>query len=108
MIVGILKEIKIDENRVAITPAGVEVMTNGGHTVLVEKDAGTVSGFEDSQYAEAGAEVSPDTPQDNPAALALARRFNLQPAFETARMYRGTAPTLPLARTFGITTFELG
>ena len=57
MIVGILKEIKIDENRVAITPAGVEVMTKGGHTVLVEKDAGTVSGFEDAQYAAAGAQV---------------------------------------------------
>ncbi len=57
MIVGILKEIKIDENRVAITPAGVEVMTKGGHTVLVETDAGRVSGFEDSQYAAAGAEV---------------------------------------------------
>jgi len=63
MIVGILKEIKIDENRVAITPAGVEVMTSGGHTVLVEKDAGTVSGFEDSQYAEAGAEIL-DTAKD--------------------------------------------
>ncbi len=57
MMVGILKEIKADENRVAITPAGVEVMTKGGHTVLVEKDAGTVSGFEDAQFADAGAEV---------------------------------------------------
>jgi Acetyltransferase (GNAT) domain/Acetyltransferase (GNAT) family len=60
------------------------------------------------EKAEAGAEISLDTPEDNPAAVALARRFDLQPAFETARMYRGTAPTLPLARTFGITTFELG
>jgi alanine dehydrogenase len=57
MIVGILKEIKIDENRVAITPAGAEVMKKNGHTVLVEKDAGKVSGFEDVEYVEAGAQV---------------------------------------------------
>jgi ABC-type branched-subunit amino acid transport system substrate-binding protein len=57
MIVGILKEIKIDENRVAITPAGAEVMAKRGHTVLVEADAGKVSGFENEAYATAGAEV---------------------------------------------------
>ena len=57
MIVGILKEIKIDENRVAITPAGAEVMTRSGHTVLVERDAGKVSGFENADYIEAGAEI---------------------------------------------------
>jgi len=55
-----------------------------------------------------GEEVALDTPQDNAAALHLAERFGLQPVFETARMYRGPAPDLPLARTFGITTFELG
>jgi alanine dehydrogenase len=37
MIVGILKEIKTEENRVCMTPAGVEVMIHNGHTVLVEK-----------------------------------------------------------------------
>jgi len=57
MIVGILKEIKTEENRVAMTPAGVEVLKQNGHTVLVEKDAGKGSGFDDSQYATAGAEV---------------------------------------------------
>ncbi len=54
------------------------------------------------------AEVALDTPEDNKAAVALAERFGLQPVFETARMYRGPAPELPTARTFGITTFELG
>jgi alanine dehydrogenase len=57
MIVGILKEIKAEENRVSMTPVGVEVMRQNGHTVLVEKDAGTGSGFEDETYAQAGAEV---------------------------------------------------
>ncbi len=57
MIVGILKEIKVAENRVCMTPAGVEVMTQHGHTVLVEKNAGVGSGFEDADYTEHGAEI---------------------------------------------------
>ncbi len=57
MIVGILKEIKSEENRVSMTPAGVEVMKQNGHTVLVEKNAGTGSGFEDSVYVAHGAEI---------------------------------------------------
>ena len=57
MIVGILKEIKAEENRVCMTPAGVEVMRQNGHTVLVEKNAGIGSGFEDEKYATAGAEM---------------------------------------------------
>ena len=57
MIVGILKEIKTEENRVCMTPAGVEVMKQNGHSVLVEKTAGIGSGFEDAQYVAAGAEM---------------------------------------------------
>jgi alanine dehydrogenase len=56
MIVGVLKEIKTEENRVSMTPAGVEVMVAHGHTVLVEEAAGSGSGFEDSAYVQAGAE----------------------------------------------------
>lgn len=57
MIVGILREIKPEENRVCMTPAGVEVMKQNGHTILVEKDAGKGSGFSDEAYAKAGAEI---------------------------------------------------
>jgi alanine dehydrogenase len=57
MIVGILKEIKTQENRVCMTPAGVEVMVHNGHTVLVEKTAGAGSGFADEAYANAGARM---------------------------------------------------
>jgi alanine dehydrogenase len=57
MIVGILKEIKVQENRVSMTPAGVEVMKLNGHTLLVEKNAGAGSGFEDEAYVQAGAEI---------------------------------------------------
>jgi alanine dehydrogenase len=57
MIVGILKEIKIAENRVCMTPAGVEVMTHHKHQVLVEKNAGKGSGFPDEEYVQAGATI---------------------------------------------------
>jgi len=49
-----------------------------------------------------------DLPEPNPAALRLATRHGLSPVFETARMYRGETPDLPLSRIFGISTFELG
>jgi alanine dehydrogenase len=57
MLVGILKEIKNEENRVCMTPAGVEVMKANGHDVLVEKSAGVGSGFDDAMYVNAGAEI---------------------------------------------------
>jgi len=57
MIVGILKEIKSSENRVSMTPAGVEVLKQKGQEVLVEKNAGLNSGFDDADYVRAGAEI---------------------------------------------------
>lgn len=49
-----------------------------------------------------------DAPEPNGAAVALAANLGLSPVFETARMYKGPAPALDLARVYGITTFELG
>jgi alanine dehydrogenase len=63
MLVGILKEIKAEENRVCMTPAGVEVMIANGHSVMVEKDAGSGSGFDNAMYINAGAEMV-DTPNE--------------------------------------------
>jgi alanine dehydrogenase len=63
MIIGVLKEIKTEENRVSMTPAGVEVMIQNGHTLLVEKDGGKGSGFGDEDYKNAGAEIVA-TPQE--------------------------------------------
>jgi alanine dehydrogenase len=57
MIVGVLREQKPGEYRVAITPDGVEIMKRHGHAVLMESDAGKASGFEDADYARAGAEM---------------------------------------------------
>jgi alanine dehydrogenase len=57
MIIGITKEIKTDENRVAATPAGVEILKHNGHDVLVERVAGRASGFADADYIRAGAQI---------------------------------------------------
>lgn len=57
MLVGVVKEIKADENRVALTPAGVEAFCDRGHGVLVEKGAGEGSGFSDAEYEAAGARL---------------------------------------------------
>ncbi len=55
-----------------------------------------------------GAPVFLDLPEPNQAAVQLAARFSLLPVFETARMYRGVRPDLPLMQTYGNATFELG
>ncbi len=57
MIIGIPKEIKPDEYRVAIIPAGVEHLTAHGHTVLIESKAGLGSGITDEDYVAAGAKI---------------------------------------------------
>jgi alanine dehydrogenase len=59
MIVGVPKEIKNNENRVAITPAGVAALVQNGHTVRIETNAGMGSGFTDADYAAEGAEIVP-------------------------------------------------
>ncbi|RAS72784.1 alanine dehydrogenase, partial [Priestia endophytica] len=57
MIIGVPKEVKNNENRVALTPAGVVSFINAGHEVLIEKDAGSGSGFTDRDYTVAGAQI---------------------------------------------------
>jgi len=57
MIIGVPKEIKNNENRVAITPAGVMSFVQAGHTVIIEQDAGIGSGFTNDDYIKAGAQI---------------------------------------------------
>ncbi len=57
MIIGVPKEIKNNENRVAMTPAGVIHLVNAGQTVLIETNAGSGSSFTDEEYKQAGAEI---------------------------------------------------
>jgi len=58
MKIGIPKEIKTNENRVALVPAGAEALISAGHTVIVETGAGLGSGFSDAQYLAAGAQIA--------------------------------------------------
>ncbi len=59
MIIGVPKEIKNNENRVAMTPAGVAELKHNGHTVYVQHTAGEGSGFSDDEYIVAGAQILP-------------------------------------------------
>ncbi len=57
MVIGVPKEIKTNENRVALVPAGAEALVGQGHSVLIEQGAGVGSGFPDESYVAAGAKI---------------------------------------------------
>src|SRR5919107_1613687 len=59
MLIGVPKEIKTNENRIALVPAGAEALTSAGHTVLVEQGAGLGSGFPDEAFTGVGARILP-------------------------------------------------
>src|SRR5258706_14027673 len=59
MVIGIPKEIKNNEYRVALVPAGAEQLAEEGHTVLVESGAGLGTGIEDKEYTDAGGTILP-------------------------------------------------
>jgi alanine dehydrogenase len=60
MLIGVPKEIKTNENRIALVPAGAEALVGAGHAVLVERGAGEGSGFPDEMYTAVGARIAPD------------------------------------------------
>jgi alanine dehydrogenase len=86
MIIGVLKEIKTKESRVAMTPAGVEVLVGHGHTVCVETRAGEGSGFGDPQYEKAGAAIL-ETPRAIYAKCAMVMKVKepLEPEYRLMR-----------------------
>jgi alanine dehydrogenase len=63
MKIGVPREIKSNENRVALTPSGAEILTMNGHTVYIETNAGVGSGFKNQEYIDAGAHILP-APKD--------------------------------------------
>jgi len=76
---------------------------------LFAADADTAAALMAQLVAEAGgAQTFIDVPEDNKDGLALAESIGLQPVFETMRMYRGQAPSIPLKNVYGVTTLELG
>ncbi len=80
MIVGVPKEIKTEEYRVAMTPAGVRELVAHGHRVLVEKDAGSGSFIDDEDYAAVGAEIAPSAAEVYGAAEMIVKVKEPQPA----------------------------
>ncbi|MDM9626073.1 GNAT family N-acetyltransferase [Rhizobium sp. S152] len=76
---------------------------------LFAQDADSAAAVLSTLAPEAkGAPVFIDIPVENKAAMSLAEEMGLEPVFETARMYRGDAPSVPLKNVFGVTTLELG
>lgn len=102
-------------NEGAVTGYGVVRRCREGHKIgpLFAADEDTAralyAGLSTAAHAAAPeAPVFLDVPEPNAAARTMAQEAGLAPVFETARMYRGAAPDLPLARIYGITSFELG
>jgi len=60
MKIGVPKEIKTNENRIALVPAGAEALVGAGHSLLIEAGAGLGSGFSDESFVAAGAKIAPD------------------------------------------------
>src|SRR5260370_16740999 len=80
MIVGVAKELKTGEHRVALVPAGAESLAGDGHTVLVEQGAGLGSGFADAAYRAAGATLVPKAPDVwGPADMVVKAKQPIEP-----------------------------
>ncbi len=88
MRVGVAREVKTHEYRVALTPAGVHELVQRGHEVLVEHDAGTGSAFPDAGYVKAGARIVPDA-DELWGAAELVLKVKEPVAEEYPRMRRG-------------------
>ncbi len=88
MIIGVPKEIKTNENRVALVPAGAELLAAKGHSVWVERGAGLGSGFTDEQYTAAGATML-QTPDEVWAKSEMIMKVKEPIASEWPRMRRG-------------------
>ncbi|MEN3026886.1 MAG: alanine dehydrogenase [Chlorobiota bacterium] len=86
MVIGVPREIKPGENRVALTPSGVEILRQHGHTVLVERNAGIGSGFSDEAYQAAGA-ILVETPQEiyAQAEMVVKVKEPIEPEYELLR-----------------------
>src|ERR687897_2472225 len=88
MKIGVPKEIKTNENRIALVPAGAEAFVAAGHTVYVEQGAGSGSGFSDEAYRGAGAEILP-TADDVWRQAEMIMKVKEPIAVEWSRMRRG-------------------
>ncbi|MBX3172884.1 MAG: alanine dehydrogenase [Gemmatimonadaceae bacterium] len=88
MKIGVPKEIKTNENRVSLVPAGAEALVAAGHTVYVEQGAGLGSGFDDAQYTAVGAKILP-TADETWAAAEMIIKVKEPIKVEWPRMKKG-------------------
>ena len=84
MIIGVPKEIKNNENRIALTPGGALELTKRGHKVYIQKNGGSGSGFSDEMYIKCGAQIL-DTIEE---VYNIARQFFINQIIEKAPHYR--------------------
>ena len=88
MRIGVAKEIKTDEYRVALTPSGVRELTQHGHAVLVQQGAGEGSAISDEEYVAQGAQIVPDADAVFAQAEMVVKVKEPQPV-EVARLREG-------------------
>jgi alanine dehydrogenase len=88
VIIGVPKEIKTNENRIALVPAGAELLVAKGHSVVVERGGGLGSGFTDEQFTAAGARIL-ETPEEVWATADMIMKVKEPIAVEWPRMRKG-------------------
>jgi alanine dehydrogenase len=88
VIIGVPKEIKTNENRIALVPAGAELLVAKGHSVVVERGGGLGSGFTDEQFTAAGARIL-ETPEEVWASADMIMKVKEPIAVEWPRMRKG-------------------
>ena len=98
MVVGIPKEVKDHEARVGVTPAGAMALVEAGHKVLLETQAGVQSGFADSEYQDAGAEIAGEAGSGRADPSRSSSRW--APPARQAGAPRSSLATLPPRRTY--------
>lgn len=107
MIIGVPKEIKEEEYRVAITPTGVRELKQDGHTVLIETDAGKVSGFSDDDYLAADADIVDKAGLFKKSELIVKVKEPLPDEYNFIREGQTIFTYLHLAPNYGLTEFLL-
>ncbi len=85
MVIGVPKEVKKEEYRVAMTPFGAEELKKGGHTILVETGAGEGSGFSDEEYLQADADIVDSKTLFGKSELIVKVKEPLPPEYELFR-----------------------
>jgi len=83
--IGVPREIKVKESRVACTPGGARMLVHAGHDVFVEKGAGAGSGFHDDQYSEAGARIVPTADDAWAADMVIKVKEPIEPEYKYLR-----------------------